>query len=117
MEITVREVAGFGGGLLLCAGIVVSVAVQVRYLLMSSSGEGESGGEAAGLLKGFKAFLMVAALAVKTFGAGVGVWLLLFVWRLPLGAVACGLFGGLALTIVAALLISRQSQKNSVKKH
>lgn len=113
MEFASPEIAGFVGGLLLCAGIVATVMFQVRHLLISAAGEGEGGGRP----KGLRAFLMIALLALKTFGAGVGVWLLIGVWRLPIGAIAFGLFGGLAVTVVGAILFSWQAQKKSAKKH
>jgi hypothetical protein len=99
MDIKGPEFAGFVGGLLLCAGIVASIFFQVRFLMLASTGEGRP--------RGLRAFLMILLLAAKTFGAGLGVWLLLVVWRLPLGAFALGLFAGLALTIVFSILIGK----------
>jgi len=103
------EIAGFVGGLLLCAGVVTTIFLLARQLLESAGKEGEGGGRP----KGFKAFLMIALLAIKTFGAGLGVWLLLVVWRLPLGAFALGLFGGLSLTVIVALFISMRAEKKN----
>ena len=107
---------GFGAGVLLFTGIVLVALMQVRHFLATSLPAASSDG-ASPQLGRWRIVLMVALLALKTFGAGACIYFILVVWRLPLAAFALGLFAGLGMMALASVLGPRFRPEKKKKNH
>lgn len=107
---------GFGAGILLFSGIVLAAMIQVRHLLASSIPTASSDGTNPRLGR-WRIALMILLLALKTFGAGVVIYFILVVWRLPLTAFALGLFVGLGAMALVGVLGPRFRVEKKKKNH
>lgn len=107
---------GFLSGFLIFSGICLVAIFQVRHLLASFVPESSIDGTTPKLGR-WRIVLMVTLLGLKTFGVGASVYWILLVWRLPLPAVAAGLFVGLGALVFASVLGVRFGAKKKKKNH
>ena len=107
---------GFVSGFLVFSGICLVAIFQVRHLFAASVPT-TSAEVMAPKLGRWRVVLMLGLLVLKTLGAGVAVYWVLLVWRLPLPAFAAGLFAGLGALVFASVLEVRSRAKKKKKNH
>lgn len=101
---------GFISGFLLFSVIFSGVFFQVRIFFVTSVPRVDDDGAVIKVGR-WRIALMVGLLALKTFGVGVSVYVILVVLRLSLSAVGAGLFVGLAVMVVGAMWVMRFGSK------
>ncbi len=110
MPFDIRWWWGFISGFLLFSVIFAGVFFQVRIFFVTSVPRVDDDGAVIKVGR-WRIALMVGLLALKTFGVGVSVYVILVVLRLSVSAVGAGLFVGLAVMVVGAMWVMRFGSK------
>ena len=110
MPFDIRWWWGFISGFLLFSVIFAGVFFQVRLFFVTAVPRVDDDGAVIKLGR-WRIALILGLLALKTFGVGVSVYVILAVLRLSLSAVGAGLFLGLAVMVVGSMLVMRFGSK------
>ncbi len=109
---------GFGAGFLLVLAILVGAILLARAMVGPAAPSNPTLDEdLVSGIRGRRLAGMIALLALKTFGVGIFVYMVVVVWCLPLLAFGVGLFSGLGAVVAAASIVHLIRPKKKTKNN
>ena len=109
---------GFGAGFLLVLAILVGAILLARAMVGPAAPSNPTLDEDLVFrIRGWRLAGMIALLALKTFGIGICIYLVVVVWCLPLLAFGAGLFSGLGAVVAAASIVHLIRPKKKTKNN